>query len=200
VRNEGAAHFRLRANAPGATAGRKARCSGNPFLNCGMEQRDNARQMQIDREFLNRRARRERRKNSVCNASVTAGRARTPCAPRQAEDCPPCLFSLRHRGITSVSSVSVLHPRANSPSLVRGRPQPAQRRTQDVAPANSSYFHLIPLNSTSFHLIPLPAPPGGRPRRAGDIFRSSNSRPLRQFADQNNPFSALPAAIPIKVD
>src|SRR5208283_2120554 len=27
-----------------------------------------------------------------CNASVTAGRARTPCAPRRAEDCPPYLF------------------------------------------------------------------------------------------------------------
>jgi hypothetical protein len=32
---------------------------------------------------------------------VLVGRARTPCAPRRAEDCPPCLFPLRHRRITA---------------------------------------------------------------------------------------------------
>ena len=38
-----------------------------------------------------------------CNASVVGGRARTPCAPRRAEDCPPYLFPRRHRHITAQS-------------------------------------------------------------------------------------------------
>jgi len=29
---------------------------------------------------------------NACRASVLAGRARTSCAPRRPEDCPPCLF------------------------------------------------------------------------------------------------------------
>jgi len=37
------------------------------------------------------------------NASVMGGRARTPCAPRRAEDCPPRLFPRRHRPITAQS-------------------------------------------------------------------------------------------------
>ena len=36
----------------------------------------------------------------IRNASVMGGRARTPCAPRRAGDCPPYLFPLRHRRMT----------------------------------------------------------------------------------------------------
>ena len=43
------------------------------------------------------------------NALVMGGRARTPCAPRRAGDCPPYLFPLRHRRITA-GGVAALAP------------------------------------------------------------------------------------------